>query len=72
MAYYPIDEQETTILYERAAKIYTVYSTVPHHIRRMVKKSSLFTLKTVEYNEDMSIKALKVTYLKLPPFSTFR
>jgi hypothetical protein len=68
---YPIIEQETTIVYEAETKLYTIYTTVPKHIRRIQKKASMFELLDHEVDSKGEHIALKVRGRKLPPASTF-
>ncbi|SEN21231.1 hypothetical protein [Paenibacillus sp. OV219] len=68
---YPVIEQETTIVWEQATRLYTIYSTVPKHIRRLLKRAAMFEIKQQQVDEDGETFALKVRGSKLPPASTF-
>jgi hypothetical protein len=68
---YPVIEQETSIVFEQATKLYTIYTTVPKHIRRLQKKSPMFESMRVETDSKGEWIALTVKGRKLPPASTF-
>lgn len=68
---YPLTEQETTIVYDHFAKEYTIYTTVPKHIRRLQKKGPMFELLDYELDSKGEHLAIKVRGPKLPPASTF-
>lgn len=46
---YPKAEQETTLVYESETNTWTVYSTVPKHIRKLTKISEVTVLESDEY-----------------------
>lgn len=68
---YPVIEQETTIVYEQETRLYTIYSTVPKHIRRLLKRAAMFEIIRPSLDVDGEILAIRATGSKLPPASTF-
>jgi hypothetical protein len=71
MSFYSTEEQETNINYESYTREYTIYTTVPKHIRRLEKKYSMFEIVRVDKDSEGVTIALQVKGKKLPPASTF-
>lgn len=71
MSFYSTDEQETNINYESLTREYSIYTTVPKHIRRLEKKSSMFEVIRVDKDSEGVTIAYHVKGKKLPPAGTF-
>lgn len=74
MAYYNVEEQETNINYESESNLYTIYSTVPKHVRKLLKHTEgneFHTLLQCDLDDKGICIAICLKVEKLPKFSTF-
>jgi hypothetical protein len=70
MAYYPLDEQETTINYDSITKAYSIYTSVPKHIRRL-SELPYVAIQDMEKDKEGNCIGVKFTFDKLPNASIF-
>ncbi|MED3562554.1 hypothetical protein [Bacillus xiapuensis] len=75
MAYYQIEEQETTTVYDSVKKVFNIYTTVPKHIRRLElytqKNGAILEKMTPYFDSEGKTIALQLFLKKLPSASLF-
>lgn len=54
---YPRAEQETVLVYEEATRMWTAYSCVPKHIRKLASIAEVTPIDTDENDEPLAVTA---------------
>lgn len=68
---YKLEEQETVIVYDNFDRTYDIYTTVPKHVRRLLKKYPISQFRIYNTDDEGNPMAVRIKVSKLPPASTF-
>jgi hypothetical protein len=72
VAGYSREERETVIVYEEETNTYDIYSSVPFHIRSLIRRFPNVEPFHLELNPVGECTAIRFKVNKLPPAGTFR